>query len=246
MDFNGLTKELKIFFRNKTVVLTILFMLVLEASILARSLTVITEESLSPLFSFRFLQQHLMLMFFPAILTNILIIAFSVTAERQSGMISRLVPGGVSAMMRNKSAVCALISSGLSFLYIISAIFISGLNFYLNYRFVLFLTASYLFILTGLSAFSVSFAFRYNNGTADYEPDLKGMLIFMLTVTFSVVAFYFFLSVNMRFYYEFVAGFRFSYPNLEFILFLVSTFLFLILGRLMLNSAQKKLSGEQY
>ncbi len=237
---------MKIFFRNKTVLLTQLFMLILGASMLVKSLSVIDAEKAGPMLSFRFLRQQMILMLFPAILTNILTIAFSVTSEKQGCMLSRLVPGGEYQVLRSKAASCAMISSVLSFIYISAALAMSGLDLYLNLSFTLFLIFSFIFTLSGLSFFTVAFAFRFHDGRADYEPDLKRMLVYMAAVSLTVMIFYYCLSLNMIRYYEYYTGFRISYPNKEMVLFLISCFAYMLLTRLLLKSSENKICGEQY
>ncbi len=239
-------KEIRIFFRNRTVSVTVIFMIILEITVIIKSVNVIPDGSVSPFFSFSFFQKHLILMFFPCLLINILIMAFSVTAERQNGMLSKLLPYGESLMVRNKTAAATVISLFFSVLYVISAVIASGLKTYLSFKFAVFLTASYIFVFYALSSFSVSFAFMYYHGDNDYGPELKQMLIYIFIVSAAVSSFYYFISENMIYFYEFITGYRRVYPNAEFILFMVLTFIFMTGARIMLKKAEKKLYEEQY
>lgn len=242
MIINGLIKEFRIFFRDRTVLTTIVLTIFIGITVISRSVSVIPASDISSAFYFKFFQQHMMIMIFPAILVNILTSAFSVTSEKQSSMLSKLLPNGEYVMVRSKVMFCLVVSAVMSFSYIFAVTFASGLEVFPDYRFVIFIIASFLFLLSGLSSFTVYFAFRRFGGFNNYEPDLKIMLIYMLTVTLIVTAFYFFLSVSLKNYFDYVTGFRIDYPNIEFSLFLTSNFLFLIIARFLLNSTEKKLS----
>jgi len=239
---NGLIKEFRIFFRNKTVLTTIIFILFIEIGVIIISASVLPPTNINPVFYFKFFQQHLMIMLFPAVLANIMTAAFSVTSEKQSSMLSKLLPNGEFLMMRSKVLFCLIFSAVMSFAYMSAVFWASGLNIFPDHRFVMFLCVSFLFFLSGLASFTVYFAFRKFGGANNYEPGLGTMLIYMLIVSVIVMFFYFFISVSLKNYFDYVVGFRIDYPNVEFLLFLASNFLFMITARTLLNSVEKKLS----
>lgn len=239
---NGLIKEFRIFFRDRTVLATLLFTIFIGITVIEKSVSVIPSSDISYSYYFRFFQQHMMIMIFPAVLINIMTAAFSVTSEKQSSMLSKLLPNGECLMVRSKVMFCMILSSVMSFSYILAVTFSSSLDIFPDFRFLIFISASFLFLFSGLSSFTVYFAFRRFDGTGNYEPDVKTMLMYMLAVTLIVTAFYFFLSVSFNSYFNYMIGFRIGYPNLEFSLFLLSVFIFHIIARYLLNSAEKKLS----
>ncbi|MDD3045141.1 MAG: hypothetical protein PHF33_06795 [Candidatus Delongbacteria bacterium] len=242
MILNGLIKEFRIFFRNKTVLTTIIFILFIEIAVIIRSSSAVRMSEVSAVFYFKFFQQHLMIMFFPAVLANILMAAFSVTSEKQSSMLAKLLPKGECFMMRSKVFFCSILSAFMGISYMLTAVWASGLGIFPDHRFVIFLSASFLFMISGLSSFTVYFAFSRFGGSNDYEPKVRVMMIYMFIVSFIIMVFYFFISVSLKTYFDYVTGFRIDYPNVEFLLFLSSNFLFLIIARIMLNGGEKKLS----
>ncbi len=239
---NGLIKEFRIFFRDRTVLTIVVFTIFIGITVISRSVSVIPASDISYAYYFKYFRQHVMFMIFPAVLVNIMTAAFSVTSEKQSSMLSKLLPNGESIMVRSKALFCMILSAIMSFSYILVVIFAAGHDIFPDYRFLIFITASFLFLFSGLSSFTVYFAFSRFGGSCNYEPDVKTMLIYMLAVTLIVTAFYFFLLVSFKKYYDYLTGFRIDYPNIEFILFLISVFIFMVIARYLLNSAENKLS----
>jgi hypothetical protein len=245
MNLRLLKKDIFLILRNKPAILTIISVIILEIILVMYSRSVIGcgNESLTGV-RFKYLQNYILVFYFPVIIVNILILAFSVTKEKDCFMLAKMLPFGESTFLRSKAASAVIIAVFLSFPCLFSGIYLCGLEPFQDLNFLIATSFYLLFFITGLSSFSVSYAVNYYECRNSYEPDVKGILGLMFFISAFVIASFLIYSKILRYYYEYVIGFNHDYPNREFIKLVCIGFLFLIITRILLNITEKKLLRE--
>lgn len=239
MNFGVLKKDLKVFFRNKAVLVSISVLLVLEIFLAFYSANILSEEHYIKSLQFYFMQNHLIIFFFPVLSVNILVLAFSLPSEKKDMMLAKMIPYGVRSFIRSKAALSSIVSGFLGFIYILTVIYAGKMSVFQERDFLSFLLFYLLFSIISISTFSVYFSVSFYDRDSDFEPDIKGIAGLMFFLSLIVVTSYTFLIRNLKVYYDFVTGFSQYYPNRFLIISLLSAFGFLILTRIMLNRAEK-------
>ncbi|MBU4485673.1 MAG: hypothetical protein KKD38_01970 [Candidatus Delongbacteria bacterium] len=245
MNFQLLKKDFILLLRNRTAITTFSMIVLLEIILVAYSRNIYFSRTDAGIGTqFNFLQNHILIFFFPVIIVNIISIAFSLSAEKQNVLIAKLIPFGESMFLRSKVIVSGIISSLLSFPYIFSAIYFGKLDTFQNANFLFFSSFFLLFVTFGIASISTFYAVKFYDGYNNFEPDLKGILGLMFFISLTVVFSFSVLMKNIGIYYDYTVGFRKDFPNKEFIATLFIGFLFLIITRILLNVAEKKLIKE--
>ncbi|MBN2857202.1 MAG: hypothetical protein JXN63_02255 [Candidatus Delongbacteria bacterium] len=239
MNSGVLKKDLKVFFRNKTVLVSLSVLLALEFFLAFYSAGIVSEGSGGRSLQFYFMQNHLIIFFFPVLSVNILVLAFSLTSEKNDLMLAKMLPYGERSFIRSKAALSSIVSSFLGFIYIFAVIYAGKMTVFTELDFLSFLIFYLLFSVISISGFSIYYAVTFYDRENNFEPDIKGIFGLMFFLTLLVVSSYGLLVRNLRAYFEFVTGFSQYYPNKILIISLLCVFSFLIFTRIMLNRAER-------
>jgi hypothetical protein len=245
MNLSMFKKDINLIFRNRTALISIITVLIMEAALVLYSRQMILNgKQNSVSIQFNYLQNYILIFYFPLILTNILILSFSIPKEKTSFMMAKLIPFGENTFLRSKVSAAVIISVFLSFPFLYSGIFLCGLESFQNMSF-LVATSFYLFFFAvSLSSFSVFYAVSFYDGGSGYEPGVKGIIGMMFFISVFVITSFMLYSRGLRHYYNYATGFRHDYPNIELISMISAGFVFLLFTRLMLRMAEKKLIKE--
>lgn len=239
MNFSVLKKDLILFFRNKTVLISLSVLLVLEIFLAFYSANLLSEESYSKSIQFYFMQNHIIIFFFPVLSVNIFILAFSLSSEKHDMMLAKMLPYGEKSFIRSKAAMSSLVSGTLGFIYLFMVIYAGKMSVFTDWNILSFMIFYLMFSLISISTFSVYYSVSFYDRQNNFEPDIKGIAGLMLFLSVMVITSYTFMLRNLKLYYDFVAGFIQYYPNRFFMISLVTAFGFLILTRILLNRAEK-------
>lgn len=239
MNLGVLRKDLKVFFRNKAVLVSLSVLLALEIFLAFYSSGILSEGNNLKSVQFYFMQNHLIIFYFPVLSVNILVLAFSLTSEKKDMMLAKMLPYGERSFIRSKAALSSVVSCFLGFTYILAVIYAGNMKVFTDPDFLSFLLFYLFFSVVSISTFSVYYSVSFYDRQNDFEPDIKGIAGLMFFLTLLVVSSYSFLIRNLKAYYEYVTGFTQYYPNRFFLISLSTTFAFLIITRIMLNRAEK-------
>jgi hypothetical protein len=241
MNGSILVKDLRIGFRNRYVTASIGAVILLEliVTFYAREAYNSISDG-SPGLQFNFMKNYFIILTFPLISANIITVLALFKTEKNAFQTARLVPNGESLFIRSKALSGIIISCLLVFPFIFSQAFISDLTFFKNLSVNSFMFFFWLFIISGLSFLSVSFAVSYFYKNGYFDPDFKAVLIFLLMLTTVSVFFFSYGSGFLWFYYDYVMGFSVKYPYSENLKTLLSAFSFMVASRFVLQSAINK------
>lgn len=244
MSLGLLKKEIYLIIRNKHAYVTIISIAVLEIILIIYSRTVIGTERVGTGNQFNYMQNYILIFFFPVITANILLIAFSLTKEKSCFMLAKLIPFGEITFLRSKVNAAVVLAAILGFSWLFSGVYFCGLELFQNLNFLIATSFYLLFCVIGLSSFSISYAVNYFECKNNYEPDVKGIIGLMFFISLFTVASFLIYSQKLRFYYEYVIGLEHDYPNREFIELICIGFIFLVISRFLLNMTEKRLQRE--
>jgi len=245
MNFSLIKKDIILLFRNRPALITISALFLIEAVLILYSRGIIKAENGSDISrQFNFMQNYVLIFYFPLVLANILNLSFSLSKEKGSFLLARLIPFGESNFLRSKVSSTVILSVLLSFPFLYSGIFFCGLESFQKLSFLTATSFYLLFFSISLCTFTVYYAVCFFDGDSCYEPGVKGIIGMMFFVSAFVLSSFIVYSKGLSHYYAYAVGFRHDYPNLEISLMIGTGFVFLILTRIMLGIAEKKLIRE--
>ena len=238
-------KDIILILRSRPALLTVFSLLLIEAVIILYSRGIIIEENGSDISrQFKFMQNYVLIFYFPLVLVNILNLSFSLSKEKGSFLLANLIPLGESTFLRSKVYSTFVLSFLLTFPFLYAGIIFCGLESFQNLSFLTATTFYLLFFSISLCSFMVFYAVCFFDGDSGYEPGVKGIIGMMFFVSAFVLASFMIYSTALSHYYAYATGFRHDYPNMEINIMIGTGFIFLILTRLLLKIAESKLIRE--
>ncbi|HAQ61942.1 TPA: hypothetical protein DCR49_08095 [Candidatus Delongbacteria bacterium] len=245
MNFSVIKKDIILILRSRPALITISALLLIEAVLILYSRGIIKAESGSDISrQFSFMQNYVLIFYFPLVLVSILNLSFSLSKEMGSFLLASLIPLGESTFLRSKVYSTVILSALLTFPFLYSGIVFCGLESFQNLSFLAATSFYLLFFSISLCTFTVYYAICFFDGDSCYEPGVKGIIGMMFFVSAFVLSSFIVYSKGLSRYYNYATGFRKDYPNLEINLMIGTGFIFLIVTRIMLRIAEKKLIRE--
>ncbi len=234
-------KDIKLILRNRTAVISLILILLAELlAVVYSSGKINSATGRGAGIYFAYLHNHLLLFYLPVITANLLVLSFSMTMEKSNMLLAMTLPNGRKCFLRGKVFFCIILSSLLSFPYLISVIYFGDLSRILVPGYFFFLIFFLIFTIIVISTFSVFFSSGYFNRDGEYFPDSRGMIVYMLFIAFIFSGTFALMTRSLKIYYEYFIGYRRNYPNLELVFIMVTVFVFVIISRVLLYASEKK------
>ena len=234
-------KDIKLMIKNRTAVKIFILILITEiVLVIYSSHRINSMAGRGTGVYFTYLHNHLLLFYMPVTAANLLVLSFSMTMEKSGMLLAMTIPYGRKSFLRGKVFLAIILSSLLSFPYLISVIYFGDIWKIVVPAYFFFLAFSLIFTIMIISTFSIFFSSGYFDGTKDYSPDARGILFYMLFIVFILSGSFALITRSLKLYYEYFIGYRRIYPNVELLVIMGIVFIFVIITRMLLYVSEKK------
>ncbi|MDA3838998.1 MAG: hypothetical protein PF574_08460 [Candidatus Delongbacteria bacterium] len=234
-----LTKDIKLFLRDKYAILSLLFIAIFQSILIYYSQSdILTRVYLSSINGiYTFFIKILLIIFTLVFLSNFLQVVYQYSSEKENFLLARLLPSGIKGAIKRKLLLANITSVLITQPFYWTIVLINRFDQNMEMRFIYFSSFSLLFISLIITTFSsyyiLSRSFYYNN----FILGVKKLLVLSLITVVSLMIFASLIIVPILF--------TDKSSNLVFISILTLLYTVWLLSRYLLDKAYKKIENSE-
>ena len=230
-----LTKDIKLFLRDKYAILSLIFIAIFQSVLIFYSQSdILTRVYLSSIDGiYTFFIKVLLIIFTLVFLSNFLQVVYQYSSEKENFLLARLLPSGIKGAIKRKLLLTNITSVLITQPFYWAIVLVNGFDQSMEMRFIYFCSFSLLFISLSITTFSsyyiLSRSYYYNN----FIPGVKSLLTLTIITVVSLLTFASMLIVPI-FYTD-------TNSNLILISILAFFYVLWLLSRYLLGRAYKRI-----
>ncbi|MDA3886675.1 MAG: hypothetical protein PF638_13865 [Candidatus Delongbacteria bacterium] len=186
-----LTKDIKLFLKDKYAVLSLVFIALFQSIMIYYSQSdILTRVYLSSIAGiYTFFIKILIIIFTLVFLSNFLQVIYQYSSEKENFLLVRSLPSGIKGSIKSKLLLANLTSILITQPFYWTIVIVNEFDQNMEMRFIYFCSFSLLFISLSITTFSsyyiLSRSFYYNN----FIPEVKSLLILTIITLLSLLIF---------------------------------------------------------